>query len=284
MDFIHLVKSKQVEKGLSDMEVSKKSGIDEYTYYNLVKYRGYLTRVAYFTLSSIFGLPILSDSEIDDILEENKKLVGTPETNLYVAENFPDIERVELLEKELARLKESHESINQKNIVINKQYKEIELLKKEIDKLKLDIDDKVRNAYSEGITEGLSKIGNMQNAHNNSLIEALNEEYTEKIEKLELALKKLELAYTNLYREVAANNLIENIDSFEKPLLLSKEELGLSLDNSLICDVLTKYYEGNSTVENVAKEFGISELEVENIIVNYAIVEKSGVKSYVKRK
>ena len=284
MDFIHLVKSKQADKGLSDIEVSKKSGIDEYTYYNLIKYRGYLTRVAYFTLSAIFELPILSDLEIDEILKENKRLVGTPETNLYVAENFPDIQRVDLLEKELARLKDSHESVSQKNIVINKQYKEIEQLNKEIEKLKLEIDEKVKNAYSDGIAEGLSKIGNMQNAHNNSFIEALNEEYTERIEKLELALKKVELAYTNLYREVAANNLIENIDSFEKPLLLSKEELGLSLDNSLICDVLTKYYEGNNTIENVAKVFGISELEVENIVVNYAIVEKSGVKSYVKRK
>lgn len=283
MDFIQLIKSKQVESGLSDLEISKKSGIDEYTYYNLIKYRCYLSRVAYFTLSAIFSLPILTDLEIDEIISENKKLVGTPETNLYVAETYGDIQRIELLEKELARLKGSHESISQKNIVINSQYKEIEKLKKEIDKLKSEIDEKVRDAYSNGITDGMSKIGNMQTAHNNLLIDALNEEYTEKIDKLELALKKLELSYTNLYREVLANNLVDNIGNFEKPLLLSKEELGLSLDNSLICDVLTKYYEGNNTIENVAKVFSISELEVENIIVNYAIVDKNGVKSYVKR-
>jgi hypothetical protein len=283
MDFVHLIKSKQAEKGLSDLEVSKTSGIDEYTYYNLIKYRCYLSRVAYFTLSAVFGLPILSELEIEELLAENKKLVGSPETNLYVAETYGDIQRIELLEKELARLKSSHEGVSQKNVVINSQYKEIEKLKKEIDKLQSDIDEKVRDAYSKGITDGMSKIGNMQNAHNNLLIDALNEEYTEKIDKLELALKKLELSYTNLYREVLANNLVDNIGNFEKPLLLSKEELGLSLDNSLICDVLTKYYEGNNTIENVAKLFSISELEVENIVVNYAIVDKNGVKSYVKR-
>ena len=96
MDFIQLIKSKQVESGLSDLEISKKSGIDEYTYYNLIKYRCYLSRVAYFTLSAIFSLPILTDLEIDEIISENKKLVGTPESNLYVAETYGDIQRIEM--------------------------------------------------------------------------------------------------------------------------------------------------------------------------------------------
>lgn len=283
MDFIHLVKSKQNELNLTDKQVSEKSGLSEYVFYNLVKYRTYLTRLSYFALSSVLGLSILSEDEISLIIEENKKLVGTVESNLYLAENFIDEKKVEFLEKELSRLKEAHLSVESKNKVINSQYKEIESLRKEIDILKKNIDEKVREAYSNGIKDGSSKVSNLHGAYNDSLIEALNEEYTDKISKLEMALKKVELSYSNLYREVLNKNLVADLNGFEKPLLLSKEELGLNLDGTLISDILLKYYEGNVSVENVASMFGIPESEVENIVVNYAIIEKNGVKSYVKR-
>lgn len=284
MDFMHLVRSKQVEQGLTDKEVGLMAGIEEYTYYNLVKYRGYLSRVAYYALSCVFKLPILSEDEIVELLKENKDLVGTPETNLYVADNFIDIARVDLLEKELARLKETHKSVEKKNEVINKQYKEIEELHKEIEKLRKDINDKVQQAYIDGIKEGSSKISNMQRAHNNALIEALNLEYTEKIDKLELALKRADLRYSRLYKTVIDNNLVNNIDTFDKPMILSKEEMGMTLNDTLISDILIKYYEENISVESISDLLGIFVNEVEDIIVNYQIVDKNGVKMYVKKK
>ena len=42
MDFIKLMSAKQKQKGYSDKKMSELTGISEYSYYNLKKYRIYL--------------------------------------------------------------------------------------------------------------------------------------------------------------------------------------------------------------------------------------------------
>lgn len=286
MDFIHLVASKQVEKGLSDSEVSLRTGINEYTYYNLKKYRVYLSRVAYYSLSCVFGLSILLDNEIDAVLEENKRIVGHPETNLDIAAEFVNPKTVERLETELNKLKRTFDTVEEKTKVINKLYLEIDSLKKELGSIQDDIKERVKKAFSEGIIEGSKKIESMKISSNQQFINTLNAEYTEKIEKLELALKKSELAYTRLYKEVEIakqNNIVANIYGFDKPLLLMKEEMGLDLKDSLISDILSAYYENNDSVDKIAYKLDIETKLVENVIINYGIKNNNGVQIYVKR-
>jgi hypothetical protein len=69
-----------------------------------------------------------------------------------------------------------------------------------------------------------------------------------------------------------------------KPLVLQKEELGLNLDNSLISDVLNGYYDGNKSVDIISNELGITEEEIKGIVKEYTIMDRNGVKSYVKKK
>lgn len=286
MDFVHLVASKQVEKGLSDSEVSLKAGINEYTYYNLKKYRIYLSRVAYYSLSCVFELPILLDNEIDAVLEENKRKVGNPESNLDIAAEFVNPKTVERLETELKKLKRTLDTVDEKTKVINRLYLEIDSLKKELDNIQGDIKESVKKAFSEGVIEGSKKIESMKISSNQQFINTLNAEYTEKIEKLELALKKSELAYTRLYKEVEIakqNNVVANIYGFDKPLLLMKEEMGLDLKDSLIADILSAYYENNDSVDKIAYKLDIETKLVENVIINYGIKNNNGVQIYVKR-
>lgn len=286
MDFVHLIASKQLEKGLTDLEVSIKTGINEYTYYNLKKYRIYLSRVAYYALSCVFSLNILSDKDIDGVLEENRKIVGNPESNLSIAAECVNPETLERLELELNKLKRTLDTVDEKNKVINKLYSEIDLLKKELLSIQADITERVKQAFSDGVIEGSKKIESMKMSNNQQFINSLNAEYTEKINKLELALKKVDLVYTRLYKEVQIarqNNVVADIHGFDKPLLLMKEEMGLDLKDSLIGDILTLYYQNNDSVDRIANKLGIETGLVESVIINYGIKDNNGVSIYVKR-
>lgn len=288
MDFIQTVKSVQEQKNISDKEVCDRAGIGEYVFYNLMNYRTYLTRVAYFSLSCVLGLKILSDIEIDELLEDNKSIVGSPESNLYVAAECADFDRVEVLEKELALLKNNATGIDAKNKVINGLFVDIDKLKKELKTVKDESELKIQDAYSKGIKDGSSKVVNMQSAQSQMMIDALNEEYMERIGKLETALKKSEYTLSVLYKEIEAINqdgIVEiDLSNTYKPMVLQKEELGLNLDNSLISDVLNSYYEGNKSVDNISEELGLTDEEIKGIIKQYTIIDRNGVKSYVKKK
>lgn len=288
MDFIQTVKSVQEKKKISDKEICERTGIGEYIFYNLMNYRTYLTRVAYFSLSCVLGLNILSDIEIDELLEDNKSIVGSPESNLYVAAECADFDRVEVLEKELALLKNNATGIDAKNKVINGLFVDIDKLKKELKTVKDESESKIQEAYSKGIKDGSSKVGNMQSAQSQMMIDALNEEYMERIGKLETALKKSEYTLSVLYKEIEAINqdgIVEiDLSNVYKPLVLQKEELGLNLDNSLVSDILSMYYENNKSVDIIVAEVGLSEKEIKDIIKQYTIIDRNGVKSYVKKK
>ena len=107
MDFIKLMSAKQKQKGYSDKKMSELTGISEYSYYNLKKYRIYLSKVAYYSISSVLGLNMLSDEEINHIIEENRGIVGTPESNLNIAAECVNPEYLEKMQVELVKLKKT---------------------------------------------------------------------------------------------------------------------------------------------------------------------------------
>ena len=98
MDFVKLMSTVQRDKGLSDADMAKLTGISEYTYYGLKKYRVYLSKVAYFAISSVLGLPIEKNTVIDDIIVENRNIVGLPESNLSIAAECVNPDYLEKME------------------------------------------------------------------------------------------------------------------------------------------------------------------------------------------
>ncbi len=160
MDFISKVNEKQKELGLTDAELSKKTGINEYTLYYVKNYRQYLTKVGYYALCSVLKIKVVD--YIDALLEENKGLVGSPESNLELASNFPDLDYLERLEKELVALKKLKDRIDSKDAVINSQLIEIKELKKELEELNKKNSDLEKAAYSQGVKAGLVQIQQMK--------------------------------------------------------------------------------------------------------------------------
>jgi hypothetical protein len=281
MDYIKLVSAVQNEKGYSDTQMAEKTGINEYTYYNLKKYRLYLSKVGYYAISSVLGLPILSDEEIESILRENKEIVGIPETNLEIAAEYVNPEIVDKLEKELSRVKTALDNIENKNEVINIQYREIEKLKNELSSEWKDLNQKVQEAYSKGVKEGSEKVAIMRNSSTQHLIDMMNEEYTDKIDKLEKALSKSEQQYLGLYKLMQYYALTDlsiqnNLKSFEKPLLLQKEELGLVISDDTKMQVLNCYHNLGMSIGEIEVEMKLKYSQIEDIVLNYNIRNNDG--------
>ena len=286
MDFIKLMSAKQKQKGYSDKKMSELTGISEYSYYNLKKYRIYLSKVAYYSISSVLGLNMLSDEEINHIIEENRGIVGTPESNLNIAAECVNPQYLEKMQVELAKLKKTLDKVDEKNKVINSQYIEIEKLKKDLEIYTLKIQEDIKKAYSDGVKEGSEKVKNMKSANQQLFIDSLNREYTDKISKLESALHKIEKQYAYLYRSVEESiktNVMPNLNNIEKPLLLQKEKLGLIITPELVQNVLVNYYNLGLSIEDICMTLGLKRSVVEDIVMNYIEKDINGEKKYVKR-
>ena len=286
MDFIKLMSAKQKQKGYSDKKMSELTGISEYSYYNLKKYRIYLSKVAYYSISSVLGLNMLSDEEINHIIEENRGIVGTPESNLNIAAECVNPEYLEKMQVELVKLKKTLDKVDEKNKVINSQYIEIEKLKKDLEINTLKIQEDIKKAYSDGVKEGSEKVKNMKSANQQLFIDSLNREYTDKISKLEFALHKIEKQYAYLYRSVEESiktNVMPNLNNIEKPLLLQKEKLGLIITPELVQNVLVNYYNLGLSIEDICMTLGLKRSVVEDIVINYIEKDINGEKKYVKR-
>lgn len=279
MDFIKLVDSVQSTKGYSDSEMAKLTGINEYTYYGLKKYRLYLSKVAYFSISSVLGLPIEKDSEIENILEENKKIVGSPESNLSIAAECVDPDYLEKMEKELARVKKTLDTVDEKNKVITAQYAEIEKLRKEIEQGWTDLNQKIQEAYSNGVREGAAKIEIMRASANQKMIMDLNEEYTDKIDKLEKALYRVEKQYCELYKVVNNYNHTSfgsgiDLTNFEKPLALIKEEIGMVITEDMLLQILLCHINMGMSIDEIMTEVDVSRKDLEWVLKNYKLVKE----------
>lgn len=288
MDFITLITAKQKDKKYSDKQMSDMTGINEYTYYGLKKYRLYLSKVAYYAICGVLELPILEKEQIKKILEENHQIVGNPETNMSIAAEFANPAYVEKLEIELSKLKATLDNIDEKNKVINNQYLEIDKLRKELVEREKGIKHEIQQAYSDGVKEGKTKIENMKYATNQQMVDLLNEEYTRQIDLLEKALKKSENQYISLYKYISGyirntSDCTLNLNNFEKPLGLCKEELGLVITEEMVYNVMFNYHQLELSVEDIAQSLGIRKIDVEDIIFNYIEIEENGVKKYVQR-
>lgn len=230
MDFLTLVSAKQKEKNLSDLDISHLTGINEYTFYNLKKYRIYLSKVSYFALCGVLGIPMLSDAKIEEVLKENKEIVGLPESNLTVAAECVNPEYLEKLERELSKLKETLDTVETKNKLLKEQKDEIERLKIEIDKVNKEMVDKVREAYSNGVKESLDKISMMKSVSNQRLVDDILTEYKDKMEKVEQTLEIVNeeyyRAYSYLYElsQVLPDGKI-NLSSFSVPLKFRQRKI-----------------------------------------------------------
>ena len=203
MNFIDIVKNKQEKFSIPDSEVCKRSGISEYTFYDLKRYKLYLTRVAYFSLCAVLDIPVLDDDGIEDILAENRKLVGSPSSNLTIAAEYVDPNYLEKIEKELKELKLSSENIENKDKVIQELQMKLNKILRQLKEKEDSLNAQIQQAYSDGIKEGLEKIPIMQQANNQQFVELLKEEYSEQIERLEDALRLSRKQYAALYNYVA---------------------------------------------------------------------------------
>ena len=282
MDFITLISAIQKEKGISDNEMAKKTGINEYTYYNLKKYRLYLSKVAYFSISSVLGIPVENDAGIEDILNENKRIVGLPESNLEIAGEYVNPKQIELMEKELSRVKSTLDTIEEKNKVINAQYMEITKLRQELTLEWNDLNHKIQEAYSNGVKEGASKVEVMKSSATQQMIDIMNEEYTDKIDKLEKGLKRVESQYARLYKVVQFFNASYpdfkiDLSNFEKPLSLQKEELGLVLSDDMKLQILNCYHNLGMSIEDIEKEVKLQRKQIEEVVLTYNIRKKNNI-------
>lgn len=287
MDFITLVSAKQKSKKLTDKQIAELSGIPEYCYYNLKMYRTYLTKVAYYSLSCVLDLPIDSNEKIEDILIENKNKVGTPETNLSIAAEYVNPNNYEKALKELARLKKTVDNMKQNSEVVNKLQSEISSLTKKLEKLDKDVSEKVKQAYSQGVSESFDKIANMKTANNQIVIDNIVEEYEGKLSRIERSLKKLETQYVRLYKMVSDFNLkmgenIINLEDVEKPLKLIQEELNGELSEDMIKQVCMCYHQLGLSFDEIVNETNLDIKIIKDIILTYKEKSLNGVTYYVK--
>lgn len=287
MDFITLVSAKQKSKKLTDKQIAELSGIPEYCYYNLKMYRTYLTKVAYYSLSCVLDLPIDSNEKIEDILIENKNKVGTPETNLSIAAEYVNPDNYEKALKELARLKKTVDNMKQNSEVVNKLQSEISSLTKKLEKLDKDVSEKVKQAYSQGVSESFDKIANMKTANNQIVIDNIVEEYEGKLSRIERSLKKLETQYVRLYKMVSDFNLkmgenIINLEDVEKPLKLIQEELNGELSEDMIKQVCMCYHQLGLSFDEIVNETNLDIKIIKDIILTYKEKSLNGVTYYVK--
>lgn len=287
MDFITLVSAKQKSKKLTDKQIAELSGIPEYCYYNLKMYRTYLTKVAYYSLSCVLDLPIDSNEKIEDILIENKNKVGTPETNLSIAAEYVNPDNYEKALKELARLKKTVDNMKQNSEVVNKLQSEISSLTKKLEKLEKDVSDKVKQAYSQGVSESFDKIANMKTANNQIVIDNIVEEYEGKLSRIDRSLKKLETQYVRLYKMVSDFNLkmgenIINLEDVEKPLKLIQEELNGELSEDMIKQVCMCYHQLGLSFDEIVNETNLDIKIIKDIILTYKEKSLNGVIYYVK--
>lgn len=225
MDFLTLVSAKQKDKKLSDLDVSRLSGIDEYTYYNLKKYRVYLSKVAYFSLCSVLGIPVLSDAKVEDVLKENREIVGLPESNLSIAAECVNPEYLAKMENELAKLKDTVDTAKVKDEVIKKQSVEIDGLKREIEGLKKKSVEESKVAYQEGIKQsiGVEVMKTAESQHFNDLMKL---EYEGLLEKAEKARKETEEDYYRLYKYLYELSQVDErikLNLFRRPLRFQEE-------------------------------------------------------------
>jgi len=223
MDIIKVIVERQDKYNITDAELSKRTGISEYTWYDLKRYKLYLTRVAYMAICAYLEMPVLSDNEIENALEENKRLVGSPESNLTVAAETIDPEYLEKIERELNSLKQENSNIEGKNRIIEDLQLKLEDINKKLKEKEDSLNEKIQQAYSDGVRDAMQKIPMMQQAENNKFVELLNEEYSEEIGRLQDALRTSRQQYKELYNYIAGyieRNVIGEklyIDKFTLP-------------------------------------------------------------------
>ena len=121
----------------------------------------------------------------------------------------------------------------------------------------------------------------MRNSSTQHLIDMMNEEYTDKIDKLEKALSKSEQQYLGLYKLMQYYALTDlsiqnNLKSFEKPLLLQKEELGLVISDDTKMQVLNCYHNLGMSIGEIEVEMKLKYSQIEDIVLNYNIRNNDG--------
>lgn len=223
-DFIEEVRFKQSELGYTDREVSELTGIPLYIYYDLKKYRTYLTRVAYFSLCCVLGIEVVSHDDIDVILEQNKSKVGVPDTNLRLAAQVANPEYVMKLEKEvvaLQGLKDRVDSLQDLILVLKREKEELE---EKLSEKEVDVQEIEKECYQRVSRE-------LSDKFQRSLSNSIELEYREKIEELEdkiskrdIEIRKYENLYYNFYMSMYRDKG-EKIEGYPIPKLVTSEEL-----------------------------------------------------------
>jgi hypothetical protein len=224
---------------------------------------------------------IATEAKLKIEIAENKEIVGLPESNLNIAAECVNPDYLEKMELELARLKKVSDTVDEKNKVISSQFIEIERLKKELESDWNDLNKKIQEAYSNGVREGAAKVELMHTSANQSMMMALNEEYTEKIDKLERALHRVEKQYISLYKAIQYynNSVVDggfNLAYFEKPLGLIKEELGFEISDDMKIQILNCFHNMCMTIDAISQETNLPRKNIEEIISNYKISNKQG--------
>ena len=191
-DFIAEVIKAQEKKGYTDKEVSDRTGIPECIYYDMKKYRTYVTKVAYYSICVVLEIDIYEE-DLDKIIENNKYKVGDPDTNLKLAVRVANPEYVRKLEKEIAvlqKLKDRLDSMQELLIVLKKENRDLRDLVEQSSK---EDKEKEREIYQKVARELGSK-------SNRALSESIEREYREAIEALndKIAKRDIEILKHNL--------------------------------------------------------------------------------------
>ena len=222
-DFIVEVNKKQQLKGFTDSFISKETGIPEYIYYDLKKYRTYLTRVAYYSLCVVLDLDIEDSETIDYIIELNKTIVGSPDTNLKLAAQSVNPEYVDKLEKEVKSLQILRDRLITTYDLVKALKDEIkELEKKNKDSVLLNKEEQKKKQQDIARELGLKMSKSLRTGLEKSYDDKINE-LTELLKKKDIEIKKCYELYYIMYMEVLKGKEID-IDEYPLPHNMKKED------------------------------------------------------------
>lgn len=269
MDFISIVKKEQKKKGLTNKDVSEKLGIMEIEYDYLLDYRKPLTKLLYFGLCSIFGIPVTDVTDVTDIICENKTLVGVTDNFLSDTQGYFDYEYVSKLQNELMRLKGSDKRVEDKQVVINQLLIEKSELEKKLKELQEETRKKVQESYIKGMNDWREKAPLVQLSQERGIQREIEREYISKIDRLEAELKECQDNYLLIYnflQELSMGiSLSEiNMDRFSKPKKI--EKLEDKIDNKLKETIFMLYYTYNMSVQDISVETRLSYSLVNRVI------------------
>ena len=147
-----LVARHQKAQGLSNEDISRISGIDAYTLYNLQHHRVYLTRPMYFALCIALGFTP-NTPELDSILAQNRKEVGVQSSLVDGTKLEESFELVHLLEKELHSLQVAYDGTEKLRTSFEKLRLEYQELCKEMEELRASYREEIAQAERRGAAQ-----------------------------------------------------------------------------------------------------------------------------------